>query len=161
MLRVIRMHPDIIIRNSTRLLHNIKNNTWIDGIFSKCWEFSTFSYTSLIRADFYAYRVPSVQSSRWSMLKSQYSNIEHYTSHVFRELARVGRVTWLETPMTGVTAGMTSQQQQSQSQSESCRVSAVDIKHYHLDWEGLLHELIKDNIINMTAAAAAVASITS
>ena len=130
------MHPDIIIRNSTRLLNSIRSNTLIDGIFAKCWEFGTLSFTSLIMSDFYAYRVAAVNLTRWTRLKSKYTKMEHYTSHVFRDLVQLGRVEWLN-------------RQQSVG-SQSCRVDAVDIVHYHLDWQGLLQELKKNNII-MTA----------
>ena len=97
---VVRVNPDVVIRNDTFLLASMKDDS-ISGIFDDCLEKACpggrQSLQRLIQTDFIAFRPDAV--SRDKLLGSNITNAEKMATQVFSSIVKNGSDAWL--PNTG------------------------------------------------------------
>jgi hypothetical protein len=91
---VIRLNPDVLIRNDTWLIQTMLN-TSIDGIFHDCFNSKNYSKPNpKLHTDFYAFRPSAVD--RDMVLKSKSKNAEFHITGVFRNIYNAGRFAFVE-----------------------------------------------------------------
>jgi hypothetical protein len=91
---VIRLNPDVVIRNDTWLIQTMLN-TSIDGIFHDCLNRKSYANsTTDFHTDFYAFRPSAVELERVRNTNQQYA--ENHMSDAFRNFFDSGRFAYVD-----------------------------------------------------------------
>lgn len=124
---VIRINPDVIIRNDTWLQNTIKNPN-VDGIFTDCYRKGCIQKctTSLIHSDFFAFRPNTILKGHFKKTldkMGKYPNAEKHITNTMQHIVEQGRDAWLP----------------HSKQFSQCRVLHDDIIHSHTYVENCQH----------------------
>jgi hypothetical protein len=99
---VIRLNPDVLIRNDTFLLDQM-NDIGTHGIFDDCWDVSCPKGNKcigrLIHTDFFAVRPHAIPSDAFAKAKEREEHAETMATDAFSSIVSAGADSWL--PGTG------------------------------------------------------------
>lgn len=123
MFRVIRLNPDTIIYDETRL-RGFMAQPSVHGVFSNCALIDCNRRYQLM-TDFLAFRPIETNYSKWFENNSSHS--ESWCSSVFEDMVRNRKVGWI----------------QRYSKSTACRIAQRDIGHTHEKWTAKLDYIIE------------------
>ena len=121
--RVIRLNPDAIIYDETRLREFMANHSF-HGVFSNCLQVDC-EESFLLMTDFLAFRPKETDFDKW--IEDKNTHAELWCSSVFGDMVRSNKVGWI----------------QRISYTGACRIAQADIGHTHEGWPVKLDYIIK------------------
>lgn len=103
---VIRLNPDVIIRNETPILNYILNDPGAAAILVDCWEYRRKTnpiLPKLIHTDFFALKTGVLSKDIFKKKFGLYNAEATFTMQIENEILKTGRHRWLEssTPLSG------------------------------------------------------------
>ena len=97
---VIRLNPDVLIRNDTWLMETMLN-PHIDGIFHECWNSkNTSKVDPVLHSDFYALRPVAMEYAR--ILNTSHPYAEEHLTLAVRNIYDSGRIAYVEGAYTHI-----------------------------------------------------------